>query len=258
VKREGSEDRVKREHGEDRAKREDSEDVDQPQSPTHPRSSSKQWRPQTIDSKAIKKEQSADPGSDSAESFTMSENAPPATAIGTDDDPTRGMPYHDKVTQDLKALLQKKHMLERTVMQQEETIYKKETEYLEETPHGNILTGFENYIKGSSSSAPGGGRRKAGITDADRVFSRSSLRYNDTIDSPGLSSSHTTPNNAPTPVNTSFLKEGTSNNATPTSATSANKSGAGLKKANKRVGEDSETDSKESKKVRTNFGASRK
>jgi len=109
----------------------------------------------------------------------MSENAPPSTAIGTDDDPTRGMPYHDKVTQDLKAMLQKKRQLERSVMQHDEAIYKKETDYLEETPYGNILTGFDNYIKGSSSSAPGG-RRKAGITDQDRVFSRSSLRYNDT------------------------------------------------------------------------------
>ncbi len=54
--------------------------------------------------------------SDSEESFTMSENAPPSTAIGTDDDPTRGMPYHDKVTQDLKAMLQKKRQLERSVV----------------------------------------------------------------------------------------------------------------------------------------------
>jgi len=187
----------------------------------------------------------------------MAENAPPATAIGTDDDPTRGMPYHDKVTQDLKAMLQKKRMLERTIAQLEDNIYKKETEYLEETPYGNILTGFDNYIKGSSNAAPGGGRRRAGISETDRVFSRSSIRYNDITDSPGPSSAQTTPPHAPTPINTSILKDATSNNATPTSTTSANKSSAGLKK-NKKTGEDSETDSKDAKKVRTNFGASRK
>lgn len=35
------------------------------------------------------------------------------TAIGTDEDPTRGRPYHDKVTQDLKAMLAKRRILER-------------------------------------------------------------------------------------------------------------------------------------------------
>ena len=64
---------------------------------------------------------------------------------------------------------------------------------------------------------------------------------------------------APTPLSTSFLKgDGGSNHATPTSATSANRTGAGLKKKKKDAGEDSETDTKEGKKVRTNFGATRK
>lgn len=63
---------------------------------------------------------------------------------------------------------------------------------------------------------------------------------------------------APTPLSTSFLKgEAASNHGTPTSATSANRTGAGLKKKKKDVGEDSETE-KEGKKVRTNFGAARK
>jgi len=61
----------------------------------------------------------------------------------------------------------------------DDAIYKKETEYLEDTSYGNILIGFDNYIKGSSSTALGGGRRKAGVDDTNRVFSRSSIRYND-------------------------------------------------------------------------------
>jgi chromatin modification-related protein EAF6 len=51
---------------------------------------------------------------------------------------------------------------------------------MDDTPHGNILSGFDNYIKGTSGSAPLG-RRKQGITDADRIFSRSSTRFNDAI-----------------------------------------------------------------------------
>jgi chromatin modification-related protein EAF6 len=50
-----------------------------------------------------------------------------------------------------------------------------------------------------------------------------------------------------------------SNHATPTSATSANKTGAGSKKNKKGAdGEDSELDTKDAKKIRTNFGVARK
>lgn len=65
---------------------------------------------------------------------------------------------------------------------------------------------------------------------------------------------------APTPLSTSFLKDGgASNHATPTSATSKS-GGAGKKNIKKaRDGDDSETDGKEgNKKIRTNFGAVRK
>lgn len=66
---------------------------------------------------------------------------------------------------------------------------------------------------------------------------------------------------APTPLSTSFLKDGgASNHATPTSATSANKTGGAGKKNNKKArdGEDSETEREGNKKIRTNFGAVRK
>jgi hypothetical protein len=49
--------------------------------------------------------------------FEMAEsNGPQTTSIGTDEDPTRGMPYHDKVTQDLKAMLTKRRILERNTV----------------------------------------------------------------------------------------------------------------------------------------------
>lgn len=62
----------------------------------------------------------------------------------------------------------------------EENIYKYENQYLEETSAGNIIRGFDSYIKGSatgSGGATGGSRKRAGISDADRVFSRSSSSY---------------------------------------------------------------------------------
>jgi chromatin modification-related protein EAF6 len=58
---------------------------------------------------------------------------------------------------------------------QEELIYQKETDYLENTPGGNIITGFDNYIKGGTGAAAQ--RRKTGLMDANRVFSRSSISY---------------------------------------------------------------------------------
>lgn len=38
------------------------------------------------------------------------------TAIGTEDDATRGMPYHDKLTADLKQAILKKRILERNIV----------------------------------------------------------------------------------------------------------------------------------------------
>jgi hypothetical protein len=72
----------------------------------------------------------------------------------------------------------------------EDNIYRIESNYLEDTTvGGNIVRGFESYLKGTapgsgmgggSSGMQGGGgggtatRRKGGITDADRIFSRTS------------------------------------------------------------------------------------
>lgn len=138
------------------------------------------------------------------------------TAIATDADPTRGMPYHDKLTGELKQAIMKRRVLERNIvgpphvnlsclwllrwailkvrlgavdakvwkswltdgqLALDDTIYKKEGEYLEDTPHGNVLTGFDNYIKSITSNAVG--RRKQGVSENDRVFSRSSVRLAD-------------------------------------------------------------------------------
>lgn len=72
--------------------------------------------------------------------------------------------------------------------------------YLDDTPNGNIVKGFDNYIKTSSG---GGGRRRANFSDGDRIFSLSSmtmaaeLRRRDEFttggNTPGLHTASSTP-----------------------------------------------------------------
>ncbi|KAL8796730.1 MAG: hypothetical protein Q9195_001120 [Heterodermia aff. obscurata] len=129
----------------------------------------------------------------------MTENIPPA-------DSTRGVPYYEKLKRDLRDTLQKKTQLDKTLAALEDQIYRHETSYLEDTSAGNIIRGFDNYIKSSSTvpsslpsasgnNAGGGGggggggtasRRKVNVVEQDRVFSRSSTAFAREV-SPGSS-----------------------------------------------------------------------
>ena len=132
----------------------------------------------------------------------MTENYPPTL---TSD---RGVPYYEKLKRDLRDTLIKKSLLDKKLSDLEDQIYRQETAYLEDTSAGNIIRGFDNYIK-SSSTAPtlssaatglngigvggagggGGGtasRRKSNIFEQDRVFSRSSTAFAREV-SPGSS-----------------------------------------------------------------------
>ncbi|KAJ5555259.1 hypothetical protein N7535_007697 [Penicillium sp. DV-2018c] len=123
----------------------------------------------------------------------------------------RGLPYYEKLRRELRDTLQKKRLMDKSMAQLEDQIFRFEQSYLEETTAGNIIRGFDNYIKGSASGSSLGaaglglgggmaGRRKAQVTDSDRVFSRSSASYR--MDSPGPSSVQSTPSHAATPTST--------------------------------------------------------
>ncbi|KAI1322892.1 NuA4-domain-containing protein [Xylariaceae sp. FL0255] len=189
----------------------------------------------------------------------MSENVQPATGSGAGANSEQpGMVHYEKQRQYLKELIQNRKSIERQLHAQEQTILQKETEYLESTPYGNIITGFDGYIKGNTSAAAQ--RKRTGMVDQNRVFSRSSISHNPAHPEHAEAASATSTPAAPTPISTSFSKDkdGSSNQPTPTSAT--DKKAPSKKKKQKKEAdvEDSETDSRESKKVRTHFGGSRK
>ncbi|KAF2674209.1 NuA4-domain-containing protein [Microthyrium microscopicum] len=132
----------------------------------------------------------------------MAENAPPPTAAPAANDSSRGMPYYEKLRKDLRDALQRKRTLDQNLANIEDNIYRMESSYLDDTGAGNIIKGFDNYMKGATGTTAGsmgGGtatRRKGGITEADRIFSRSSAVVN--RDSPAPST--TTSSHAPTPT----------------------------------------------------------
>ncbi|EQL04270.1 Histone H4 acetyltransferase, NuA4 complex, Eaf6 [Ophiocordyceps sinensis CO18] len=151
----------------------------------------------------------------------------------------------------VRELVERRRTQERRLAQMEDSIAHKESAYLDSNPAGNIITGFDNYMKGTSGGSAQ--RRKAGSVDQNRVFSRSSISYrpnNADSSTPGASTpmSHT-----PTPLSASFRDSGSMAHPTPTPAT-GNKS---ANKPKKKDPDESEGDSQSNKK-RTNFGASRK
>lgn len=131
-------------------------------------------------------------------------------------------------------------------MKLEDAILQHETAYLEETGSGNIIKGFDNYIKSAATTTAASGagtttRRKAPISDADRIFSRSSTSFLREALTPGTS----TPSHAPTPTSSFPTRESSQ-------PTNGMRAGAGSKK--KKVVDDDDDDGKSIKRQKISYG----
>ncbi|EAW09412.1 chromatin modification-related protein EAF6/MEAF6 [Aspergillus clavatus NRRL 1] len=185
-------------------------------------------------------------GATSQNTSTANPSAPGQTSTAANSIPeapsaNRGLPYYEKLRRDLRDALQKKRLMDKSMSQLEDQIFRFEQSYLEETTAGNIIKGFDNYIKGSGTTAglsasgialpagAGTARRKAQVTDSDRVFSRSSASF--MRDSPAPSSAQTTPSHAPTPTSAYNGSSGRLNtDGGPSSAAASVKGGASKNK----------------------------
>lgn len=99
---------------------------------------------------------------------------------------------YEKVKKNLKELIAKKRAMDKSLVSikhsgtmvlhtytdliwiqntLEEQLYKLEGAYLEDTPSGNVVRGFENYVKGSQT------KKRIGLSEQDRVFSMSSAVF---------------------------------------------------------------------------------
>ncbi|CAK4033227.1 Palmitoyltransferase pfa4 [Lecanosticta acicola] len=175
----------------------------------------------------------------------MSENVPPtSTAAANASTPTGGdqpgRPYYESLRSNLRQTLDKKRKLDEQLAALEDNIYKMEGAYLEETANsGNIVRGFDGWVKGVSLGGGGGGGGRAGgegggvnnrkgrARDEERIFSRSSVGWMRAQEGPDSN----TPSHAPTPTG-SFapqLSARESNGGTPAAAGSS-KGAAGNKK----------------------------
>ncbi|KAF2850815.1 NuA4-domain-containing protein [Plenodomus tracheiphilus IPT5] len=176
----------------------------------------------------------------------MAENAPPGSSANAGADGSRGMPYYEKLRRDLRDSLNKKRGIDAQLSHIEDNITRMETSYLEETSAGNIIKGFDNYIKGAATTTTTSGagtatRRKAPISDTDRIFSRSSTSFLREASTPA-----TTPSHAPTPTSSFPTRENSQ------VTTNGNKMGSGSKK--KKTTEDEEDEGSKSKRQKVSYG----
>ncbi|EGN98289.1 hypothetical protein SERLA73DRAFT_183214 [Serpula lacrymans var. lacrymans S7.3] len=90
---------------------------------------------------------------------------------------------YDKLKEELVRMLMKKRGADKQLAQIEVQIYNLEGNYLLETAAhsgGNIIQGFDGYLKNQTV-----GRRKHEVSEADRMFSTSSLTYQKSLELSG-------------------------------------------------------------------------
>ncbi|EEY18757.1 conserved hypothetical protein [Verticillium alfalfae VaMs.102] len=75
----------------------------------------------------------------------MAENVAPTTGIAG---ATPSLQMYKQEQVKLKAMLEQRNQVARRLAAIESDIETKEAAYLDSTPHGNIIAGFDNYIKG--------------------------------------------------------------------------------------------------------------
>lgn len=114
---------------------------------------------------------------------------------------------YESLKNELKKALPKKRQADKQLAAVEVQIYNLEATYLTETAAhsgGNIIQGFDGYLKNQTT-----GRRKYEINDQDRLFSRSSLTYQKSLDLMGEGDESTTTNDdhhkQPTPGVTTVI-----------------------------------------------------
>lgn len=108
----------------------------------------------------------------------MAENQNPANgATAAADQP--GRPYYESLRTTLRGTLDKKRKLDEQLQRLEDEIFKTEGNYLEDTAgSGNIVRGFDGWVKGVAVGGRGGDDRRRGrVRDEDRIFSRSSVTW---------------------------------------------------------------------------------
>lgn len=92
-----------------------------------------------------------------------------------------GRPYYEKLRATLRDTITKKRVIDEQLAVLEENIYKLEGNYLEETNGaGNIVKGFDNWVKGVVVGNDRRGDDRKGrvrARDEDRIFSRSSMSW---------------------------------------------------------------------------------
>ncbi|KAF2157278.1 NuA4-domain-containing protein [Myriangium duriaei CBS 260.36] len=183
----------------------------------------------------------------------MTENLPPTNGSAATDQP--GRPYYESLRTTLRGTLTKKRQIDEQLATLEEQIYKLETNYLEDTTGaGNIVRGFDNWVKGVVIGNDRRGDDRKGRTrvrDDDRIFSNSSMTWIKSQEAPSDGTTTNAPSHAPTPSSgvTGSLK-GALDHATPGSTTSK----SGNKKKKSAADKEEDDEGKPAKRSKISYG----